>query len=621
MATQPVQSAFGTDPESTAANEKWKQAYDQLLKSLDARQEKPFFDPVWLAAAQGFLTPKKTGNFFEGLGTVAGNVAKAQEAEQNRALETAKARLDLAGMGVQQANQQATARELARRAGIGGEPSGEPAGTPSGGFSGAPSGGLAGAPSGILSGAPSGVLSGNLSGQPAPSGAPSAPSPFGDMEPIGQYPVNPNLIKTPQEFYKRAMQGGERDLAAIEKGWTSYQKDFLAPKFEGGNVYDPTTGFMYSKNTGETGTASFMTRDGGTYSIPKSAVIEHQRLLSDARKNSDNPEVWNKVESFEDFWRKGPTRTSAVPRPELLARPYSIEAQEQASVAPPPSTRPAVQLAAQPVAQTNAQPYGGLISAEEKERRKQQEASDLAVRQARATAEAQAEVAQGAKIAGENVEDVRKTIVEIKKTARGQANIADQMAKLVTEYPNAIGTASKPGFLSAGIKLLESGANIGGESAKASALEEAVATLKGTSEELSARRVMMGLAAEYLFSLRALQKGQGTITDFETRVLQSIGPSLQDDAKTARFKAHVMKMHAEAEIDRVNEFNDWQKKNKGLGWRDYLGSTDHDKFATNYDKKLGQAYDTYLGRKPQQTSAQPSKPASNPALDFARSLK
>jgi hypothetical protein len=419
------------------------------------------------------------------------------------------------------------------------------------------------------------------------------------------------------------MQGGERDLAAIEKGWNSYQKDFLSPRFEGGNVYDPITGYMYSKNTGETGTASFMTRDGGTYSIPKSAVIEHQRLLSDARKSPENTELWNKIESFEDFWRKGPTRTSAVPRPELLARPYSIEAQEQASVTPPPSIRPAVQPFAQPTAQTNVQPSGGLLSAEEKERRQRKEASDLAIQQASATAQAQAEVAQGAKIVGENVEDERKTIVEIKKAGRNQVNIADQYAKLITEYPNAIGTAAKPGFLSAGIKLFESGVNAGGESAKAPALQEALKTLTGTEEELSARRVMMGLAAEYLFNLRSLAKGQGTITDYETRVLSNIGPSIEDDPKTARFKAAIMKMHGEAEIDRANEYNEWKKqpKNKGLGWRDYLGSTDQDKFAAKYDQKLASAYDIYLGRKPQQTSAQPSKPASNPALDFARSLK
>jgi hypothetical protein len=264
-----------------------------------------------------------------------------------------------------------------------------------------------------------------------------------------------------------------------------------------------------------------------------------------------------------------------------------------------------------------------LISAEEKERRKQQEASDLAVRQARATAQAQAEVAQGAKIVGENVEDERKILVEIKKAGRNQVNIADQYSKLITKYPNAIGTAAKPGFLSAGIKLLESGASIGGENAKASALQEAVATLKGTEEELSARRVMMGLAAEYLFNLRSLTKGQGTITDYETRVLSSIGPSIEDDPKTARFKAAIMKMHGEAEIARANEYNDWKRRpeNKGLGWKDYLGSTDHDRFAANYDRDLAKAYDIYLGKKPQ--AAQPSaQPASNSdAMNFARSLK
>jgi hypothetical protein len=51
------------------------------------------------------------------------------------------------------------------------------------------------------------------------------------MEPIGRFPTLPNIIKTPQEYYRRAMQAGERDLSVIEKGWTQYQEKFLAPKF------------------------------------------------------------------------------------------------------------------------------------------------------------------------------------------------------------------------------------------------------------------------------------------------------------------------------------------------------------------------------------------------------
>jgi hypothetical protein len=134
---------------------------------------------------------------------------------------------------------------------------------------------------------------------------------------------------------------------------------------------------------------------------------------------------------------------------------------------------------------------------------------------------------------------------------------------------------------------------------------------------------MMGLAAEYLFNLRSLAKGQGAITDYETRVLSSIGPSIEDDPKTARFKAAIMKMHGEGEIARANEYNEWKKNNQGLGWKDYLGSKEHDKFAAKYDQDLSRAYDIYLGRKPQQAAQPAAQPrqTSNPALDFARSLR
>jgi hypothetical protein len=558
MATQPVQSAFGTDPESTAANEKWKQAYDQLLKSLDARQEKPFFDPVWLAAAQGFLTPKKTGNFFEGLGTVAGNVAKAQEAEQNRALETAKARLDLAGMGVQQANQQATARELARRAGIGGEPSGEPASTPSGGFSGAPSGSLAGAPSGILSGAPSGVLSGNLSGnlsgQPAPSGAPSAPSPFGDMEPIGRFPVPPNLIKTPQEYYRRAMQSGERDLSVIEKGWNSYQKDFLSPRFEGGNVYDPTTGFMYSKNTGETATATFM-NDGENYSIPKSAVIEHQRLLSDARKNPDNPEVFKKIDAFENFWSKGPTRTGAVPKPELLARPYSIEAQEQPRLAP--SVAPSAVPPAQPAA-----PAGGMMSAEARERKKAKEASELAVQQALAIEEGKAKVAAGAGAEAKRRETIgaevgKLAVAEETKLSQNAENAgklftaADTVVKAVKKSPDYFGVFNKPGVLNAIGATVAEAAKPGGRFTIIDVEQKVLQSMPGTTKEnlLDREKAASALAEIELGYTQTYLAKQGAVTEGERKIVRSIPGGLSSSPKFLEFKGKLIRERAQYDMD------------------------------------------------------------------------
>jgi hypothetical protein len=581
-------SVYAFDDE--AANKKYQDAYNQLISAIDARQEKPAFDPTWLAAAQGFLAPKKTGSFFESLGNVAGNVAKAQEAEQNRALETAKARLDLAGMGIQQANQRAAMQMYQD----GAAPSSAPPSAPPSAPGSAPSAGAM---------------------EPSPSDF-TLKSMGIDEAGVQLFPPQP-LVPEKQFVASELLKGGNVPDAKIK--YQEYLRKDIDTT-QNGLVIQRSTGRAFEMPDPTPANVPFLSLQGEPFPTTK-FFARKLDALTQANDNEGRIALENKIRGIGQrppapVAPHGPLQVTPMPaaagivnapRVATITTPRPLET---APETPPPSALPPA--APQAV---------GMRPPSEIERAKQEEAARRAVQQARDTAQAQAEVAQGAKIAGENVEDVRKTIVEIKKTARGQANIADQMAKLVTEYPNAIGTASKPGFLSAGIKLLESGANIGGESAKASALEEAVATLKGTSEELSARRVMMGLAAEYLFSLRALQKGQGTITDFETRVLQSIGPSLQDDAKTARFKTHVMKMHAEAEIDRVNEFNDWQKKNKGLGWRDYLGSTDHDKFATNYDKKLGLAYDTYLGRKPQQASAQPSKPASNPALDFARSLK
>ena len=541
-------SVYAFDDE--AANRKYQDAYNQLISAIDARQEKPAFDPTWLAAAQGFLAPKKTGSFFESLGNVAGNVAKAQEAEQNRAIETAKARFDLAGMGIQQANQQGMARELARRAGIGGEPSAPPSGEPSG------------APSGVLGGAPSGILAGNLSGQPAPSVAPSAPSPFGDMEPIGQFPVNPNLIKTPQEFYKRAMQGGERDLAAIEKGWTSYQKDFLAPKFEGGNVYDPITGYMYSKNTGETATATFMT-NGENYSIPKSAVIEHQRLLSDARKNPDNPEVFKKIEGFENFWSKGPTRTSAVPRPELAARPYSIEAQEQARVTP--SVAPSAVPTARPAA-----PAGGMMSTEARARQEAKEKSDLAIQQAIAIEEGKAKVAAGAGAEAKRRETIgaevgKLAVAEETKLSQNAENAgklftaADTVVKAVKKSPDYFGVFNKPGVLNAIGGTVAEAAKPGGRFTIIDVEQKVLQSMPGTTKEnlLDREKAAAALAEIELGYTQTYLAKQGAVTEGERKIVRSIPGGLSSSPKFLEFKGKLIRERAQYDMDLNTAYNEY----------------------------------------------------------------
>ena len=318
--------AFGEGEESTQANQRYQDAYNQLIAAVEKRSQPQFFDPTLLAISQAFLGPTKTGSFGEAAGIAAGNVAKAQEAQQTREEDLARMRLELAGMGVERASQRGIVQNLAKKAGM------VPAGT-------APAGST---PSGS---APAGVAAGQPAGK--------SPEIEEGLEPIGRFPVNPSLIRSEQDFYRRALESGQRDPVTIGKEWVEYQKNFLSPKFEGGNVYDLISGNIYGKTTGGTATTTFMTGQGGSFAIPESAVREHQRLIAAAQKNPNNPEVWDRLETFEDFWRKPQTRPVKTPAVTNIPTEAAQPVAQTQSAAP---ARPVAQAPAQPVAQAPAQP-------------------------------------------------------------------------------------------------------------------------------------------------------------------------------------------------------------------------------------------------------------------------
>jgi hypothetical protein len=582
---------MGEDPQSLQANQAYKEAMDKLLQTYEARSEKPFFDPKMLSMAQAFAKPTQTGSIFESLGNVAGSLNKSQEEEQTKAEELAKMRLEMAGMGVGQANQRA-AMQMYRE---GTQPSASPPGGPSGAPPGAPP------------------------AQPAPQ----SPSDFAlrsmgiDEQGIQIFPPQP-LTPEKQFLAAQAFKGVNPMDAKI-----AYQ-DYLRKDIEvaqNGNVIQRSTGRVFDLPNPTPVKVPFLTLGGEEFTVSTTQA----RKLDEATMSGDQ----QKRIALENKYR-GVAAQAPSPAQMVAQAPAASLGQEVSTApvtppkvitAPPTTGAPTAVAPPSPPLAAPAPASQGMKSPAQLAKEKAEEEQRRAIAQATAIEQAKTDIATKAETAKANKKDEQETIVEIKRAGRNQVNIADQYAKLITQYPNAIGTAAKPGFLSAGITILESGASIGGESAKASALQEAVSKLTGTPEELSARRVMMGLAAEYLFNLRALAKGQGAITDYETQILARIGPGIEDDPKTARFKAAIMKMHGEAEIARANKYNEWKKNNQGLGWKDYLGSKEHDKFAAEYDQDLARAYDIYLGRKP--PSAQPAaQPASNSAaMDFARSLK
>lgn len=81
-----------------------------MIDSFKGRTSNLGYDPKLLALARGLLTPGKTGNFFESLGTAFGNYDEAAQEEQKLRLQDAKARMDLMKSGQELSEKQIIAQ-------------------------------------------------------------------------------------------------------------------------------------------------------------------------------------------------------------------------------------------------------------------------------------------------------------------------------------------------------------------------------------------------------------------------------------------------------------------------------------------------------------------------------
>jgi|688.fasta_scaffold15178_7 hypothetical protein len=103
MSTAPPKTTgyvSGEDPDTIEANRVYQDALARLSQSLDTRKNR-FFDPVWLAAAQGFGAPTQTGGFGESLSNAAKSISAAQEQDLKQEQEIAQQRVAAAGKGVE----------------------------------------------------------------------------------------------------------------------------------------------------------------------------------------------------------------------------------------------------------------------------------------------------------------------------------------------------------------------------------------------------------------------------------------------------------------------------------------------------------------------------------------
>jgi len=291
MATQKAQTTSflpGDDPETVAANRAYQEALNRLTQSLDTRKNR-LFDPVLLAAAQGFLAPTQTGSFGESLSNAAARIGPAEAAAFKERQDIAQMQLDVAGRGLEMQRQRSLQALAARQ--MQGQQAGEPSGAPQGGQRG-----------------------------------------------FQIAPPDPNRM-TGQQYYALAIARGIPPDEAM-KG--ASQIDERNRQVREGGVFDLRSGYFFPNKFEAVDYQIF----GKTYKIPQGAAMELDFLA-----RSGDEEAFNKAarSAIRDFQRPPAAQQGAPAAPQPAAAPSGQPAAPQpvAPQAPAPQAA-APQAAAQP---------------------------------------------------------------------------------------------------------------------------------------------------------------------------------------------------------------------------------------------------------------------------------
>jgi hypothetical protein len=119
MATSPLQAALKPVgvTESSPADEAYSTAMQQLMSTLEARQNRGSSNTL-LAIAEGLLSPTPTGSFGEGLGQAAKAVRGVQAQQEKEQMDLAQMRLQLAQGQREQAQLAAAQQAFRQKSGL-----------------------------------------------------------------------------------------------------------------------------------------------------------------------------------------------------------------------------------------------------------------------------------------------------------------------------------------------------------------------------------------------------------------------------------------------------------------------------------------------------------------------
>jgi len=568
-----------TDPELQTRLE---EAYQKLVDSLDERKNR-FFDPSYLAAAQAFLTPTKTGSAFEALGNVAGAVGKSQDEEAKREFEINKAKFDI-NKELLAISQQRKMQELGISA-LGGE---QPAPAPP--------------PSGALPGPTPTTEGGALtSAAPAP-GIKQTPL---QLEPQGNLPPPIKTAGTPQpELLTKpipipaalpaaAPPAAAPPAAAPPAGALAAQAE-AAPSLmgltedgkkiarlalsQGAPIAD-----AFKKGADYDAVIQKRMIDARDIAVKEAKLKVDQGQLEDAVNKTKQGNLVKTEDGIVDI-------SSGTPRLVLARGGNSIVFNGKTYDTDPATAsefnNAVLNKNSQKVGEifaniTNATGKPGapkVLSQGERDVQKAQELADI---------EAKKQVnIDKQKAEQKRQEDLVSKIPALREQKNDTKTLIDIFNK--KDVQKVLGPTAKPGVRAAIGELVSGGLNVGGYQVAITNFDKAIVQVDAPKEVIDQLNVAGSLLrrAELLNSQTYL-KGQGTVTNMERAIVQDInGLVYKDPPNALLFKSQLAYAQANMNERYIKTFQSWRDKNPEGTIEQFNRSKAYDTIENDYSEDL-----------------------------------
>jgi hypothetical protein len=551
----------GEDADAVEANRRYQEALQKLTESLDSRKNR-FFDPVMLAAAQGFLAPTQTGGFGESLGNAAARIGPAEAAALKEEQDVAQQRLGVAGQGLELQRLKSRDAELSKYLNPGAAPA-----TPTGPLTGPGAAPIAGPRAGPLSAAPSvagvsaeGPSAGALSQAAAPAalaaptvvGSPQGaltamesnkPPGYEGVEGIQVAPANPNFMTGRDYVRLNRFDKTKSPGDLIKEGQEIEQKRYRDKE---GGVLDLATGKFYQYPTGKTEEVQLYGYPG-THKVDARTAAKLSMLAA-----NDDP-------AYHELAK----RVVEGPRKKTEVAPVDVKPAEVGGKPSEAGAAPSVSSGA-PSASS-----GRLKSVQELALDVKKAENELAI--------PQEEAVTRAKKLGEAGAAKEATIEETDATARRIYGSVTRVQDYLKQSQNYFGIFARPGVTAAIGNLIKEGIQTPSGTLSLAGFEDSMrAMMPGIKQKDldNVTKAATELAEVELAFTRLYLAKQGAVTEGERKIVRAIPGTISSSPEVLKTRMELLKARSQYDMDVNDAFRQWQDKNPGRSYLEFERKSD-----------------------------------------------